>query len=187
MLETPRLRLRAPDDGDAGPALALMTDPETARWNAAASVVDLESARTWCAGLADRSGGQHASWIIADRDSDMMLGAVSIHSINPVQRDAEIGYRVMPAARGRGVATEAVAAASAWAFDNLGLVRIELAHAVPNEASCVVAVRCGYQLEGRMRQSFVYGDGRRYDEHLHARLASDPPPEPMVIGRVIRR
>ena len=101
---------------------------------------------------------------------------MSVHSINPTQADAEIGYRVSPPARGRGVATEAVTAASAWAFDNLSLVRIELAHAVANPASCAVALRAGYPLEGLLRQSFVYGDGQRYDEHLHARLVTDPPP-----------
>ena len=101
---------------------------------------------------------------------------MSVHSINPDQRDAEIGYRVVPAARGRGIATEAVTAATAWAFENLDLVRIELAHAVDNAASCLVAIRSGYQLEGTMRQSYVYGDGNRYDEHLHARLIGDPAP-----------
>jgi len=92
-----------------------------------------------------------------------------------VQADAEIGYRVTPAARGRHIAVEAVTAATAWAFDNLSLVRMELAHAVDNPASCAVARHSGYRLEGVLRQSFVYGDGRRYDEHLHARLATDRP------------
>ena len=45
-----------------------------------------------------------------------------------------------------------------------------------NPASCAVALRAGYPLEGLLRQSFVYGDGQRYDEHLHARLVTDPPP-----------
>jgi len=33
--------------------------------------------------------------------------------------------------------------------------------------------RRGYLIEGTARQSFIYGDGLRHDEHLHARLASD--------------
>jgi hypothetical protein len=39
-----------------------------------------------------------------------------------------------------------------------------------------VALKAGYPVEGTLRQSYIYGDGRRYDEHLHARLASDPEP-----------
>ncbi|HKE66647.1 MAG TPA: GNAT family protein [Micromonosporaceae bacterium] len=173
MIETRRFRLRPPVDADAGEVLAMMCDGETRRWNPATSVEDLDTAAHWCRRMADWTSGDHATWAVVDRDSDAFLGCVSIHSVNRVQSDAEIGYRVAPHSRGRGVATEAVAAATVWAFDHLALVRIELAHAVPNPASCVVAERAGYRLEGVLRQSFVYGDGQRYDEHLHARLATD--------------
>ena len=45
-----------------------------------------------------------------------------------------------------------------------------------NDPSCRLALRCGYLVEGTARQSFVYGDGLRHDEHLHARLATDDVP-----------
>lgn len=173
VIETTRLRLRLPRHSDAPLVLALMSDPETRRWNAAPAVVDLGGAIGWIDRTADWSDGDHASWAIADPQTDEFLGVVSVHSINPDQQDAEIGYRVLAAARGRGIATAAVIAATTWAFQNLSLVRIELAHAVANPASCAVATRCGYLLEGTLRQSFVYGDGNRYDEHLHARLVTD--------------
>ena len=177
MIVTKRLVLRPPLVTDAAGAWAMLSDKDTRRWNPARSVVDLASAARWCADLADWSGGDHASWSVVDRDTQAFLGSVSVHNVNPTQADAEIGYRVSPHARGRGVAVEAVIAATAWAFGNLSLVRIELAHAVANPASCAVARRAGYPVEGLLRASFVYGDGQRYDEHLHARLASDPPPD----------
>lgn len=176
MIVTGRLLLRPPMVTDAGGALEMLSDADTRRWSPAHSVVDLDSAARWCAELADWSSGDHATWSVLDRQTQAFLGSVSVHSINPTQADAEIGYRVSPSARGRGIAAEAVTAASAWAFDHLSLVRIELAHAVPNSGSCAVALRAGYPLEGLLRQSFVYGDGQRYDEHLHARLVTDPPP-----------
>ncbi|MDQ1615779.1 MAG: hypothetical protein QOJ60_1718, partial [Actinomycetota bacterium] len=52
-------------------------------------------------------------------------------------------------------------------------VRVELYHAVANPASCRVAEKVGFRHEGTLRQSYVYGDGTRHDEHLHARLAGD--------------
>lgn len=153
-----------------------MRDKAVDQWNPAESVIDAQTAAAWCEDMADWSAGDHASWIIADGDTDTALGVVSIHSIDREQSDAEIGYRTHPRARGRGIATEAVTAATAWAFQNLHLVRVELVHAVENQASCGVAERAGFPLEGVTRQSFVDGDGVRHDEHLHARLASDPPP-----------
>lgn len=171
-----RLLLRLPEPTDAAAAVEMLRDPETVRWNPVPSVVDVASAVEWCARGADWADGSHATWSVVETATGEFVGSVAIHSINPEQCDAEIGYRIAPPARGKRFAGEAVDAASRWAFGELGLVRIELVHAVANPASCAVARRAGFPLEGRLRQSFVYGDGRRYDEHLHARLATDPAP-----------
>ncbi len=176
MIATGRLALRPPSADEAAAVLEMLRDPDVARWNPAPAVTDLDSAAAWCRRSADWSDGDHATFSVLDAATGTYLGVVSVHSVDPVQADAEIGYRVTPRARGRGVATEAVTAATAWAFENLPLVRVELVHAVANAPSCGVALRAGYPLEGVLRQSFVYGDGRRYDEHLHARLRDDPPP-----------
>ncbi len=174
MIATKQLVLRLNDaTRDAPDVLTMMLDPETRLWNPHGNVVDLETAAAWCERQADWSDGTHASFAIIEADSGRLAGSVSIHSVDPDQADAEIGYRVAPWARGRGYATEAVAAATTWAFDNLPVVRIELCHAAANPASCAVATKAGYLLEGVLRNSYIYGDGQRYDEHLHARLVTD--------------
>jgi RimJ/RimL family protein N-acetyltransferase len=109
-------------------------------------------------------------------DDDRLLGTVSVFHVDRDQRDAELGYRVVPAERGRGVATAALDAAARWAFDEHDLRRLELFHAAVNVASCTVAERAGFRQEGHLRESYRYGDGTWYDEHLHARLRSDPAP-----------
>ena len=62
-----------------------------------------------------------------------------------------------------------------WAFRSLPLDRIELAHAVQNEASAWVAAKAGFTHEGRLRQSYRYGDGVKHDEFLWSLLRSDLP------------
>jgi RimJ/RimL family protein N-acetyltransferase len=101
---------------------------------------------------------------------------VSLHRIDRDQRDAEIGYWTVPAARRRGIAVRAVDAAARWAFAELGVQRIQLFHAVENVASAGVAERAGFVREGRLRRSHRYADGLWHDELLWARLADDPPP-----------
>jgi RimJ/RimL family protein N-acetyltransferase len=101
---------------------------------------------------------------------------VSLHSIDAEQGTAEIGYWTVPAARGRGVAGRAVDAACRWAFATLPVERIEILHAAENHASGRVAERAGFTLEGRLRRSYRYADGRKHDELLWSRLADDPPP-----------
>jgi RimJ/RimL family protein N-acetyltransferase len=171
-----RLQLRPPSVSEAADALAMLLDPDVALWNAGPDGLNLDEARAWCRRGADWSDGGHATFSALDATTGRLLGNVSLFKIDREQQDAEIGYRVAPWARGQGVATAAVAAVSRWAFAALDLVRIEAFHAVVNVGSCRVAEKAGYRWEGTLRQSYVYGDGVRYDEHLHARLASDPDP-----------
>ncbi|MFC9227573.1 GNAT family N-acetyltransferase [Streptomyces decoyicus] len=79
------------------------------------------------------------------------------------------------AARGKGVATHGCRALANWCFADLGLFRLELGHRTNNTASCRVAHAAGFAPEGLQRQKLAY-DGIRYDDELHARLATDPPP-----------
>ena len=127
--------------------------------------------------LADWSSGKHASWCVTGAPDGGLLGSVALYSLDLDQRDAELSYWTAPDARGRGVALRAVDAALRWGFTELGLRRVQLFHAVENTASRRVAEKAGFTLEGRLRSSHRYGDGRWHDELLWARLADDPPPQ----------
>jgi RimJ/RimL family protein N-acetyltransferase len=144
-------------------------------WNGG-GVTSHADAAALVAGRADWTSGGHASWAVVD-SGGVVLASVSVHSIDRVQSDAEIGYWTAPAARGRGVAPVAVDAACRWAFAVLPVDRIELCHAVENTASGRVAEKAGFTLEGRLRRSYRYGDGRKHDELLWARLSDDPAPQ----------
>ena len=171
-----RLRPWRAEDVDA--ALDAMLEPETRRWNAAGTG-SVDDVRTFLARRRDWSEGDHASWAVVDA-ADRLLGSVSLHSIDRVQAGAEIGYWTAPAARGRGVAPRAVDAACRWAFAVLPVDRVQLFHAVENEASGRVAAKAGFTLEGRLRRSFRYGDGVKHDELLWGRLSDDPVPEDLT-------
>ena len=170
--------LDAPAPGDVGDLVLALADPDIALWNPSASrssASPVERAAEW---IAERGewAPDHASWVVRDRDHHL-IGAVSIHHVDDVMATAEMGYWMAPAGRGRGLGAAAVEAAARYGFEQLELVRIELFHAVENVASCRLARRCGFTHEGTTRQSFVYGDGLRHDEHLHGRLADDAYPD----------
>jgi RimJ/RimL family protein N-acetyltransferase len=168
------LLLRPWRPADAPAVVEAYRDVAILMWNPPTGEIDLAAAYEWVARRADWSDGDHASFAVTQDGA--LLGSVSLHRINPHNQDAAIGYWVVPAARGRGIAARAVHAVTQWAFEALDLHRIELCHAVANEASCRVAAKAGFALEGTLRESYRYGDGRRFDEHLHARLVTDPAP-----------
>lgn len=170
-LTAPGLLLRPWREEDAAAVLAALREPAIAQWNPSPGGTDLPGAREWVRRRADWSAGDHVSLAVTAPDGGPLLGSVSLYRIHA--DDASIGYWTVPEARGRGVASTAVTALTTWAFTQLRLHRIELCHAVANPASCCIAERAGYPAEGTLRESYRYGDGLRYDEHLHARLATD--------------
>ena len=172
------LLLRPWREDDVDAYWAALQDPPTRVWNGSGAG-SRDDVAAMLARRRDWTTGDHASWAVVDGATGELLGSVSLHRIDRAEGDAEIGYWTMPAARGRGIAARAVDAACRWAFgDPLRLERIELCHAAENPASGRVAGKAGFTLEGRLRLSHRYGDGRKYDELLWARLAEDPAPQP---------
>ncbi|MGW3233542.1 GNAT family N-acetyltransferase [Kitasatospora sp. NPDC001095] len=161
--------------GGIGPALtAAAADPAVARWSPLSAdgpvVVETYLARCerhWADGTA-------APFAIVDAADGSLCGNAYLGWTNRDDGVAMIGYWLLAAARGRGLASRATTAVTRWAVEHADVRRIELYHAVANEDSCRVAVRAGFPYEGTLRGSYTYGGGVYVDEHLHARLASDP-------------
>lgn len=166
------LILRPWRHADAPALIAAHADAAIQRWHrrrldSAAEARDLIDSwgREW-------AGETRACWVITD-ETGSWLGRLSLRTQLGAGQ-GEFGYWVLPAARGAGVAPRALRTGTAWALDDLGLHRLELGHSVANEASCRVAQKAGYQLEGTLRAALLHADGW-HDMHLHARVAGLPP------------
>jgi RimJ/RimL family protein N-acetyltransferase len=140
---------RIPSDADA---------PWVARWIA-------RYERGW-------DDGSCAGFTICDAADGATLGFAALVHLDLDAREGEIGYLVLPAARGRGVAGRSVSLLTRWGFDELGLERLELRIDVANGASERVAERAGYRREGVLRNLHVK-EGRRADTGVWSRLSTD--------------
>jgi RimJ/RimL family protein N-acetyltransferase len=100
------------------------------------------------------------------------LGFAAIVQLELDARQGELGYMVAPAARGRGVSVRAVDLLTRWAFDDLGLERLELRIDVANTASERVAERAGYRRDGVLRNAH-FKEGLRTDTGIWSRLRTD--------------
>lgn len=112
-----------------------------------------------------------ASWAVTCGGGEV-LGRIAMSSMDLDDGIAGCAYWVLPAARGAGVASRALAALSIWALGEAGFHRLYLDHSTRNYASCRVAVKAGFRLEGTKRSDAVHSDGR-HDMHLHARIRGD--------------
>jgi RimJ/RimL family protein N-acetyltransferase len=160
--------LRPPSVEESGAVLELGLDSDVRLWNPRCQITDETSAIKDCLAGADWSEGSHRTFSIVYAVSGRYAGNIALHGIDWVNAQAKIGYRIARWTRGQGVATSAVRSVTSWAIGTLGLHRIVLTHGVENAASCRIAQKAGFELEGTMRMAKRFGDGRLHDEHIHA-------------------
>jgi RimJ/RimL family protein N-acetyltransferase len=172
------LRLRPFGEADLPALIAGYSDPGIVRWHTR-RLDDETEARRW---LEERARGRRAEtmvdWAIVDpADPATALGRAGLNRMDLTEGVAEVAYWVLPDHRGANLAARATCALADWAFDELGLHRLGLEHSTHNLGSCRVAERSGFALEGTKRESALHADGW-HDMHLHARIATDPRPDP---------
>ncbi|MCB9913898.1 MAG: GNAT family N-acetyltransferase [Planctomycetes bacterium] len=114
--------------------------------------------------------GRDFHYGIFARASGRLIGVVGLHPrVGP--GGLEIGYWVRHGETGRGVATEAAAAATRAAFRVLGAARVEIHVDGRNLASLRVPEKLGFRLEGRLREWFAQGE--ESDRVVHGLLARE--------------
>lgn len=135
-----------------------------------------EEAEHWIAGWTHQQVQGKGYALAVQSPLGEVLGNVAVGSVNREHGTGWVSYWTTTEARDRGVATVGLRALALWAFTALDLFRLELGHGVNNPASCVVAKRAGFVVEGLERAKLRY-EGVRHDVELHARLTTDPLPE----------
>jgi RimJ/RimL family protein N-acetyltransferase len=153
IIDSARLRLRPYRDDDLDALYALQSDPGVMRYWSYPAWTEHRQAEERLALIYRQMREEDVYiWVIADRDSDRMIGNSALFALNREQKHAEIGYSLMPAYQGRGLAQEAVRGVLAFAFDVLGLERIEADIDPRNTPSCRLVERLGFQREGFLRE-----------------------------------
>jgi RimJ/RimL family protein N-acetyltransferase len=166
------LTLRTWLPADAEQVMQAYADPAIQQWHLQA-LASLEEAEAWIAQWQERWREEtDGCWAVTRGGTGAVLGRVALRNISLPGGRAQCTYWVLPAARGRGVAASATAELARWALDDLGLHRLELLHSVANPASCQVAGKAGFTLEGTLRSALLHPDGW-HDLHLHARVRGD--------------
>jgi ribosomal-protein-serine acetyltransferase len=131
-------------------------------------------------------GDEWYSFAVFDKEQEGFLGGVGLNFINRVHQIGNLGYWVRSSATQRGVATAATRLAAHFAFDQLGLRRIEIVAAVDNLASQRVAEKAGATREGVLRKRLLI-NGHSCDAIMYSLVREDIPatgftPRPALEG-----
>lgn len=116
-----------------------------------------------------RARGEYLGLTVTDETDQPFLGHVMLHSLAAHHRRAEVGYWLVPAARGKGAGKAAVGLLVDWAFATLELARIEITTTPDNAGARALAAALGFTEEGVMMARNLER-GRRVDIVMLARL-----------------
>ncbi len=171
VLTGPRLTLRPPRPEDAAARVALGDDAGIVRMFggvvADLAPLTLERAEDWVAHLAVF---EHA-WVI--EEAGRMIGSVFLHSVSQGDRRARLALGILdPGRHGIGLGREVIGLVLSHAFGSLGLHRVELRVLAYNEPAIRCYRACGFQVEGRERQTALVG-GEWHDDMVMGILSHE--------------
>ncbi len=124
--------------------------------------------------VQDWRNGHGYTFLIFRQGDDILLGGLSLtHVRRGVAQSATLGYWMGAPYADKGYMTEAVRRLLAFAFEDLGLHRVEAAFVPGNERSRRLLGKIGFTEEGYARR-YLKIDGRWQDHVLTAILHDDP-------------
>ncbi len=119
-----------------------------------------------------RSDGELLHLAIAELGSDTYLGEVMV--MMGEHQTGEYGCGVVPRARGRGIATEALGLLARWSVDALDIRRLQVLVAKQNSPALRLAERVGFRREGILR-AYWEQEGARLDVVMFSMLPGELP------------
>lgn len=169
----PRLVLRELTQDDAAPLVGVLASPEVARYMSAPPdrPERLAAFAEWS--RREREAGRYAAFAILPRGSDRPAGVVQLRVLDAEAHGAEWGIALGPDFWGAGFFAEVGRLIADFAFDVVGVHRLEARVAVGNARGQAAMRKVGAVQEGILRRSLVTGDGVHHDQALWSLLADD--------------
>jgi RimJ/RimL family protein N-acetyltransferase len=157
---------------DAPSLFALLTTEEVSRFISPppSTVEGFERFISWT--LRQRAAGTYACFAVTVAGYDTAIGIFQVRSMEPGFETAEWGFAIGSAFWGTGLFQEGAGLVLDFAFDTVGVHRLEARAAVKNGRGNGALQKLGAVQECRLRNSFLK-DGQYIDQVLYAMLDTD--------------
>jgi L-phenylalanine/L-methionine N-acetyltransferase len=169
-LQVEGLQIRRAEPDDYGAVYEMFNSPEVF---GGTLQLPFPSREQWRQRLAETVDGTYNLVAVA---GDRVVGMLSVHTFpnRPRRRHVgSIGISVHAEWQGKGVGTALMRAGIELADNWLNLTRLELEVYTDNESAIRLYERCGFELEGTLRQH-AFRNGRYVDSYIMARLRPSP-------------
>jgi ribosomal-protein-alanine N-acetyltransferase len=159
---------------DAARLLEHLSPPEVVRYipPSPGSVEGFEQFIAWA--HRQREAGKYACFGVVPAGERHAVGIFQLRQLEPSFRTAEWGFALGRAYWGSGLFLASAIRVLDFAFDTVGVRRLEARSAIGNERGNGALRKLGATLEGHLRRSFLLG-GVYHDDAMWALLAEDWP------------
>ena len=157
------ITLRKPEERDIVPLFEGVQDPIIPKFTRIPANYIMPNAEHYVRERSPNGFAMRTELQLALEYDGKFAGALSFHSMNLEEGEAEIGYWLTADTRGKGVATAAVKLLNGYGFETIGFNRIVALVNAANIPSRKVLLNAGYQQEGVLREKSLQEDGSRDD------------------------
>jgi RimJ/RimL family protein N-acetyltransferase len=121
-METKRLLLRPPDNGDLESFFALRSNTRVNLYIRREPPKTLEDVQVWLNSIMDgmNKGNSH-NWCLVDKKDTKVVGSICLWSFSEDRKTAEVGYDLLPEYHGKGLMREALEQVLSFGFSKVGL------------------------------------------------------------------
>ena len=166
-----RTLLRPFTEDDASVIADIIKDPEVIRFTFQPSTdLTLERLQAWYRSRGEQN--DRLDLAVTDSGSGEVVGEVVLYSLDPLNRNCTFRTLIGPRGRGRGLGTEATRLVVGYAFEHVGLHRIQLDVYTDNHRARRVYEKVGFTVEG-VRRQVQLRDGVWRDEVIMSLLSHE--------------
>jgi RimJ/RimL family protein N-acetyltransferase len=157
---------------DAAALLALLTTEEVTRFISPppTTVEGFERFINWT--VREREAGRYVCFAVVPEGHETAVGLFQVRQLDPSFGTAEWGFALGSPFWGSGLFSQGAGLVVDFAFDVIGVHRLEARAAVENGRGNGALRKMGAVQEGTLRKSFVLG-GKHFDQALWAILDRD--------------
>ena len=128
-----------------------------------------EKVKRWS---SNYESGSYFHWVIEWKETGELVGTINLGNVEESCMMSDTCYMLSPRFWNQGIMTEVLMAVLDYAFEEIGLNRVQAEVFAGNNASSAVLKKCGMSFEGIARQKY-YKNGEFIDTALWAIIASD--------------
>jgi len=171
-LETERVLIRLVKENDSSCIYKIYSDPKAMEyWSSLPFNNESQAIELVKSAIKDFNSGKSLLLAIILKESDELIGTMSLFNLHAESKRAEVGYILSRLFWRKGLMAESFEALITFCFGHLKLNRLEADIDPENKASSALLKKYGFKLEGLLKERWII-NGNVTDSEIYGLVQS---------------